>query len=95
MTSAEHRILAALARHPGLRFEAGNLQTMTREPGAGPKTKGTLKTNLGRSAGDIEKAISTLFAGQAIQTVIVKVRGVDRKAFTIRQISRDFSRDEA
>jgi hypothetical protein len=50
----------------------------------GPATKNQLREKLGRSAADIEDALSTLFSARAITTVTVKVRGRDFKAFALR-----------
>ncbi|CAN5519172.1 hypothetical protein BH09MYX1_BH09MYX1_00910 [soil metagenome] len=51
----------------------------------GAKTKTTLATELGRSRGDIDEAITALFDAREITTASVKVRGREFKAFTLRQ----------
>lgn len=50
----------------------------------GPRTRNALATALGRSHGDVEQALSLLFAARAITTTTMKVRGADRRAFTLR-----------
>jgi hypothetical protein len=59
-----------------------------------PRTKRALRDKLGRSDKDMEEAISHLFASRQIESTTIKVRGVDRKAFTVRSdmgLSRDSS----
>ena len=59
----------------------------------GPKTKRALRDALGRSNTDIEAAISTLFAGQAIVSTVATVRGREFKAFMTRPPTHRVTRD--
>jgi DnaB-like helicase N terminal domain/AAA domain len=59
----------------------------------GPQTKGAIKKAMGRSDGDIEAALTELFAGNRLRTSPQTVRGRERKTFQLAQISRDGSRD--
>jgi AAA domain len=60
----------------------------------GAQTKGAIKKAMGRSDGDVEAAISELFAHHRLRTNVATVRGVERKTFDLAPISRDDSRDE-
>jgi len=68
----------------------------------GPKTKNKLREALGRSASDVEDAISNLFEARSIQTTSTTIRGREFKAFKVRPSTQcatpDFtpdSRDES
>jgi hypothetical protein len=50
----------------------------------GPRGKSKLRDELGRNMQDLEEAISALFASRQIQSVIVKIRGRDCKAFALK-----------
>lgn len=65
---------------------------------AGPLTKNKLRNDLGRSAADMEVAISNLFASRQISTTNINVRGRSFTAFTLRSVAKstpDFSPDSA
>jgi hypothetical protein len=51
---------------------------------SGPKTGNALAEALRRSRGDVEEAISALFAAHRITTTYTTVRGQQRRAFTLR-----------
>jgi hypothetical protein len=53
----------------------------------GAETKSALKRKLGRSDADIEEAFSSLFAAHRITSTTVTVKGIERKAFCLREAS--------
>ena len=50
----------------------------------GPKTTRALRDALNRSAKDIDQCISNLFLAKRIRSTTVTIKGIERKAFALR-----------